>query len=87
MQGGPCAHDGTVSVRNNIFALSANTAVLIEEYSAEYSQIFSGNTYIQYVNAGFVQVVRPKSRCLMEYDDFAALLGDSSAVIGTAARP
>ncbi len=87
IQGGPCAHDGTVSVRNNIFALSANTAVLIEEYSEEYSQIFSGNTYIQYVNADFVQVIRPDGQRLTEHDDFAALLGDSSAVVGTVARP
>ncbi len=47
MQGGPCAHDGTLAVRNNTFAFSRADLVQIDVYSKEYSQVFDGNTYAQ----------------------------------------
>lgn len=67
MQGGPCAHDGTLAVRNNTFAFSRADLIQIDVYSKEYSQVFDGNTYAQfpkmkwlYVEASDGEFTNPK---------------------------
>ncbi len=52
LQGGPCAHDGTVRVINNVFYLSTESLVQVEQYSKEYTHIFEGNTYVQTAGKG-----------------------------------
>lgn len=45
LQGGPCAHDGTLVVKNNTFAFATGGVVLLEVYTEEYSQVLQDNTY------------------------------------------
>lgn len=82
LQGGPCGHDGTLSIRNNVFAHAQGSLVYIADYSEEYSKVFSGNTYI---TAPQMQVVREEGA---ETDDgtytaenIAKTLGDDTATL------
>lgn len=82
LQGGPCAHDGTVVVRNNIFALSVAPLIQIEQYTDTYSKIFDGNTYIQYKNGDGIIVWNLDDYTTYTLDNHVTqLLGDDNAIV------
>lgn len=78
IQGGPNYHDGTVYIRNNIFAISKGPLVKLPQLN-EYMKVFSGNTYIQNKD-GLGIIVGWDSRYSL-LDNVATLLGDESANI------
>lgn len=82
LQGGPCAHDGTVVVRNNTFALSVAPLIQIEQYTDTYSKIFDGNTYIQYKNGDGIIVWNSDDYATYALDNHVTqLLGDDNAIV------
>ncbi len=44
---GACSHDGTLAVRNNVFAFAQDRLIHFSECDEENQRIFMGNTYIQ----------------------------------------
>ena len=79
LQGGPCAHDGTVVVKNNTFAFATGGVVLLEVYTEEYSQVLQENTYVQNPNSTGVYVVWTEERYSLE--EGIGRLGDTRATI------
>ena len=81
LQGGPCAHDGSVRVQNNTFAFATGALILVDRYSEEYSRVFAGNTYVQTPGRTGVHLLTQDVRLTLE--EGTALLGDSRALILT----
>lgn len=79
LQGGPCAHDGTVQVRNNTFAFSTGALILVDRYSEEYSRVFAGNTYVQL--PGSTGVFLADSSTGLTLTEGIRLLGDSGSTV------
>ena len=79
LQGGPCAHDGTVQVRNNTFAFSTGALILMDRYSEEYSRVFAGNTYVQL--PGSTGVFLADSSTGLTLTEGIRLLGDSGSTV------
>ena len=79
LQGGPCAHDGTVQVRNNTFAFATGVLILVDRYSEEYSHVFTDNTYVQ--TPGGTGLYLADSGTALTLREGIALLGDDGAVV------
>ena len=79
LQGGPCAHDGSVWVRNNTFAFAEGGLLLVGEYTDTYSRIFSGNTYLQ--ASGKVGVYLGDRSVALSLEEGTQVLGDTTAMI------
>ena len=79
LQGGPCAHDGTVQVRNNTFAFATGALILVDRYSEEYSHVFTDNTYVQ--TPGGTGLYLADSGTALTLREGIALLGDDGAVV------
>jgi len=78
IQGGPNPHDGTVYVRNNIFAMSEGTLIIMPQLN-EYMKVFDNNTYIQSED-GIGIIVNWENWYTLE-DNVATLMGDEAANI------
>lgn len=79
LQGGPCAHDGTVQVRNNTFAFALGALILVDRYSEEYSRIFTDNIYVQ--NPGGTGLYLADSGTALTLTEGIAILGDNGDVV------
>ena len=79
LQGGPCAHDGTVVVKNNTFAFATGGVVLLEVYTEEYSRILQDNVYVRHPDGDGVNTVWTEEHWSLEKG--VGLLGDAGAVI------
>ena len=79
LQGGPCAHDGTVQVRNNTFAFATGALILVDRYSEEYSHVFTDNTYVQTPDGTGLYLA--DSGTALTLREGIALLGDDGAVV------
>ena len=79
LQGGPCAHDGTVQVRNNTFAFATGVLILVDRYSEEYSHVFTDNTYVQTPDGTGLYLA--DSGTALTLREGIALLGDDGAVV------
>lgn len=79
LQGGPCAHDGTVQIRDNTFAFAEGPLILVDQYSEEYSRIFMGNTYVQ--KPAGTGVFLADTSASLTLTDGIKLLGDAGAEI------
>ena len=79
LQGGPCAHDGSVRVQNNTFAFATGALILVDRYSEEYSRIFTDNTYMQ--NPGGTGLYLADSGTALTLTEGIAILGDNGAVV------
>ena len=79
LQGGPCAHDGTVVVKNNTFAFATGGVVLLEVYTEEYSRILQDNVYVRHPDGDGVNTVWTEEHWSLEKG--VGLLGDTGAVV------
>lgn len=79
LQGGPCAHDGTMVVKNNTFAFATGALIRVEDYSEEYSRVLQNNTYVQNPNSTGVYFVWTDECYSME--EGIKRLGDTGAVV------
>lgn len=79
LQGGPCAHDGTVVVQNNTFAFATGALIMLEQYTEEYSRILQNNTYVRRPDGDGVNTVWTEERWPLE--EGVKRLGDTGAVV------
>ncbi|HIT28878.1 MAG TPA: DUF1565 domain-containing protein [Candidatus Faecousia gallistercoris] len=79
LQGGPCAHDGTVVVKNNTFAFATGGVVLLEVYTEEYSRILQDNVYVRHPDGDGVNTVWTEEHWSLEKG--VGLLDDTGAVV------
>ena len=79
LQGGPCAHDGTVQVRNNTFAFATGALILVDRYSKEYSRIFADNTCVQ--SPGGTGLYLADRDAALTLAKGISLLGDDGGVV------
>lgn len=78
IQGGPNPHDGTVYVRNNIFAVSQGPLIVLPQCN-DYMKVFSDNTYIQSADGTGIFVNWQDTYPLEE--NIAKLLGDETGTL------
>ena len=78
IQGGPNPHDGTVYVRNNIFAVSQGPLIVLAQCN-DYMKVFSDNTYIQSAEGMGIFVNWQDNYPLEE--NIAKLLGDETGTL------
>lgn len=76
IQGGPNCHDGSVFVRDNVFAMSEGPLIVLPQAN-EYMKVFSNNTYIQ-KDGGAEIIIGWDSRYSLK-DNVATLMGDEAA--------
>ncbi len=82
---GPNAHDGTLSVEDNVFAFSYGKIIEISFFTDEYSKVFDGNTYAQIPGFAWLSAYRDGESFERprETDPITAMekIGDENAVI------
>ena len=81
LQGGPCAHDGTVFVNHNTIAFATGALIQIDEYSEAYSRIFMDNTYVQLPGARGIRLAH--GGAVHALTEAPELLGDTAALVPT----
>lgn len=81
LQGGPCAHDGALTVRNNTFAFSRGSLILVGSYSEEYSRVFEGNTYVQFPDRRWLYTAQPDAGIYDPQEAIVNRLDDADATL------
>lgn len=77
IQGGQNYHDGTVYIRNNIFALSEDALIVLPMLN-DYMKVFEGNTYIQWKNCKDIFVGWETYHSL---ENIGTILGDETGTV------